>query len=266
MNSTWWCCRRSSGYPGPDRDQLLLTHQFARTGRDGMVMAARPAVGADQDRLFEFLRRRAQDAADLEAERLLYVACTRAKWQLHLTATVDARGEDRGEDRGEASVEAAGDSAETAAQESDTGQRRKPRAGSLLAVLWPTVGEQFSAAARQASAADFACRGRCSGVARRPAAPRTRRLVAGQRVRASRRELLRFRSPLREETPVFDWAGETARRVGSLVHAELQAMDIERSDEAAIRARACALRALAGAARRPRGAAGTMRARESWRR
>ena len=30
---------------------------------------------------------------------------------------------------------------------------------------------------------------------------------------------------LREETPVFDWAGETARRVGSLVHAELQVMD-----------------------------------------
>jgi ATP-dependent exoDNAse (exonuclease V) beta subunit len=42
---------------------------------------------------------------------------------------------------------------------------------------------------------------------------------------------------LREETPVFDWAGETARRVGTLVHAELQAMDIGSSDEQAIRAR-----------------------------
>jgi ATP-dependent exoDNAse (exonuclease V) beta subunit len=42
---------------------------------------------------------------------------------------------------------------------------------------------------------------------------------------------------LREETPVFDWAGETARRVGTLVHAELQAMDIASSDEQAIRAR-----------------------------
>ena len=36
---------------------------------------------------------------------------------------------------------------------------------------------------------------------------------------------------------VFDWAGETARRVGSLVHAELQVMDLRRSDETAIRAR-----------------------------
>jgi ATP-dependent exoDNAse (exonuclease V) beta subunit len=44
-------------------------------------------------------------------------------------------------------------------------------------------------------------------------------------------------SALREETPVFDWAGETARRVGSLVHAELQVMDLEHSDEGAIESR-----------------------------
>jgi ATP-dependent exoDNAse (exonuclease V) beta subunit len=42
----------------------------------------------------------------------------------------------------------------------------------------------------------------------------------------------------REETPIFDWAGETARRVGTLVHAELQAMDVAKSDEDATRARA----------------------------
>jgi ATP-dependent exoDNAse (exonuclease V) beta subunit len=40
-----------------------------------------------------------------------------------------------------------------------------------------------------------------------------------------------------QEAPLFDWAGETARRVGSLVHAELQAMDLKRSGEAAIRGR-----------------------------
>jgi len=40
----------------PDRNQLLLSHQFARSGRDGMVMAARPPVGTEADLLFEFLR------------------------------------------------------------------------------------------------------------------------------------------------------------------------------------------------------------------
>jgi len=42
---------------------------------------------------------------------------------------------------------------------------------------------------------------------------------------------------LREDSPVFDWAGETARRVGTLVHAELQVMNLASSDEEAIRAR-----------------------------
>jgi ATP-dependent exoDNAse (exonuclease V) beta subunit len=42
---------------------------------------------------------------------------------------------------------------------------------------------------------------------------------------------------VRDETPLFDWVGETARRVGSLVHAELQVMQLAQSDESAIRAR-----------------------------
>ena len=216
--------------PGPNRDQLLLTHQFARTSRDGMVMAARPAVGADKDRLFEFLRRRAQDAAGLEAERLLYVACTRAKWQLHLTATVDSRWEDRDQE----TEEAAGESAEEAAEEAHNAQRVKPRAGSLLAVLWPTVGPEFAAAARSSAMDSRSV----------PDAPVTgggplRRVpLDWSPVNVFAQIGANPALPVtpREETPVFDWVGETARRVGSLVHAELQAMDIERSDAAAIRA------------------------------
>ena len=214
-------------HPGSNRDQLLLTHQFARTGRDGMVMAARPAVGADKDRLFEFLRRRAQDATALEAERLLYVACTRAKWQLHLTATIDSHDEDPDEGSGKADGEAA--------DEPDSAGQWKPHVGSLLAVLWPTVGPNFAAtappsvmdspSARDAPAAgaalepDYAA-GRCA------ACPAT-----GLRPTFSRRSarILRCLVSLREETAVFDWAGETARRVGSLVHAELQVMDLERT-------------------------------------
>jgi ATP-dependent exoDNAse (exonuclease V) beta subunit len=42
---------------------------------------------------------------------------------------------------------------------------------------------------------------------------------------------------LRTETPVFDWAGETARRVGTLVHAELQSMTMASADRDMIRSR-----------------------------
>ena len=196
------------------RDQLLLTHQFARTGRDGLVMAARPGAGADRDRLFDFLRRQLREAASLEAERLLYVACTRARWRLLLTARIG------GAEEGEESVE-----------KRPARAVWSPRRGSLLAVLWPVVRARFSPAIREAAQPEGGGPPRGGPWFRVPHdwAPR-----------------LDLRLPLeptptlptaRAETPVFDWAGETARRVGTLVHAELHAMDIARSDEGFIRAR-----------------------------
>jgi len=200
------------------RDQLLLSHQFARTGRDGMVMAARPPVGADGDRLFEFLRHQLRDAAGLEAERLLYVACTRAKWQLRLTATTV---------KAEESAEPA-----DGASGADGRVRWAPRAGSLLAVLWPVVGAEFSV------------KERASPQGQEVGPPRGGPLW---RVPKDWKPTIDFGPPATElmsppptprgETPVFDWAGETARRVGTLVHAELQAMNVASSDEQAIRAR-----------------------------
>ncbi len=192
------------------RDQLLATHEFSRTGRDGMVMAARPGLGADSDRLFEFLRRQLARAAALEAERLLYVACTRAKWRLRLTAKVGKAGEPW-----------------------------SPHAASLLAVIWPVVGAEFTLAEQAAGPGWTA-----PAPVREAGAPRGGPVsrVPGNWAPGIDRGPLRpppVSAPpvLREETPVFDWAGETARRVGTLVHAELQAMIPTGGDVPAIRAR-----------------------------
>ncbi len=216
-------------HPRPARGQLLLAHQFARAGRDGMLMAARPAVGAEPDRLFEFLRRQTRDFAAHEAQRLLYVACTRAKWQLHLTGTAGLR-EDPDDPTGEGADE---DDVETDAAPA----AYKPRTGSLLAVLWPIVGAEFA-------------RTHASPAASGGASARQETVLRGgplYRMPAGWSPAVIAVPPLgadlpgaverREETPVFDWAGETARHVGSLVHAELQAMDLEHTGEAAIRAR-----------------------------
>ena len=199
------------------RDEFLLSLQFSRAGRDGMVMAARPAVGADTDRLFEFLRRQARDAGALEAERLLYVACTRAKRQLHLSAVQGAP-----------------------AQAADAWT---PRAGSLLDVLWPVAGARFAPPPADAPL----------GAAAPPAAPVTglgagplARVAADWRPAPLETPFALSDDPLaraaRIDAPVFDWAGETARQVGSLVHAELQLLDPQRSGAAAIRARAAYFR------------------------
>ena len=198
--------------PG-SRNQLLAVHQFARTGRDGMVMAARPGVGTE-DRLFEFLRHQLRDAAALEAERLLYVACTRAKWQLRLTATVgDAR------------------PAEGPATTAAAPRPWSPKAGSLLAVLWPVKAAEFAVSEFIAGAHDAgAPRG---GPVQRVPRDWVPHLDAGLPAPPA----TSTPPALRAETPVFDWAGETARRVGTLVHAELQSMTMAGADRDLIRSR-----------------------------
>jgi ATP-dependent helicase/nuclease subunit A len=197
----------------PDRNQLLLSHQFARTGRDGMVMAARPPVGTEADLLFEFLRCQRRDAAVLEAQRLLYVACTRAKCQLRLTAVIDE-------------VENADDLEESAPR-----REYRPPAASLLRALWPVLAGEFElpTPGLQAQPADDAPRG--GPLKRLPLESSQDRHLAPLAGAAI------IIPVARDETPIFDWAGETARRVGSLVHAELQKMDLASLDEAAIRAR-----------------------------
>ena len=199
------------------RDQLLVWHEFARSGRDGLCLGARPGVGADSDQLFEFLRHQLRDAAGLEAERLLYVACTRAKRQLRLTATV-GRAEDP----------------EDSTEPSPAARRSwSPRAGSLLAVLWPVVGAEFAVAEPGAET-------HAQGMGAPRGGPLWRvpkDWNPGLGLALSATEPISAPPTSREESPVFDWAGETARRVGTLVHAELQAMDASGGGEAAIAAR-----------------------------
>ena len=192
------------------RDQLLLLHEFARSGRDGMIMAARPPVGAHSDRLFEFLQRQGRDAAALEAQRLLYVACTRAKRQLRLTAM-------------------------TVAPAASASEEFNPRVASLLAELWPLADSPFerptaSEGAPSSAPTDGAPRG--GALSRLPLAWH---VVVPQSGSTS----MEIAAPQeeREPWPIFDWAGETARRVGTLVHAELRSLYPARVDERAIRAR-----------------------------
>jgi ATP-dependent helicase/nuclease subunit A len=203
-----------------NRDQLLLSHEFARDGRDGLVLAARPGIGGESDKLFEFLRYQSRDAAGLEAERLLYVACTRAKWQLHLTATI---GRDEPEDGA-------------------SGERRwQPRVGSLLAVLWDVVGQHFALPAGGAPDEIVESAPRGGPLLRVPGdwlPPASALAGAPAGFGSMPLPMAVAATAARVETPVFDWAGETARRVGSLVHAELHALDLNTVDVGTIEGRA----------------------------
>jgi ATP-dependent exoDNAse (exonuclease V) beta subunit len=207
-------------------DEILLAVPFARPDRDGLVMAARPPVGSERQGLFGFLRAEAKQAAELEAERLLYVACTRAKSRLVLSAVVGAAGS-------AADGQASGEGGEGG---------WSPRAGSLLRVLWPIVRGSFSASddSRAAFAAgNVAAAALAAGELAPPDESSRgvplRRVPAGWLPSPSPTAFDLVEAPVdidtRGETPVFDWAGETARQIGSLVHAELQTLQLIGRDQ-----------------------------------
>jgi ATP-dependent exoDNAse (exonuclease V) beta subunit len=196
-------------------DELLLAMPFARPEGEGMVMAARPAIGADDNRLFRFLAMQARQAVMLESERLLYVACTRAKWQLLLTATLEL---------------------------SDTEHIKAPRNGSLLQLLWPTCADAFAVPpVATAQGAPNAAELRGGPLLRVPLDWHPEPVEAALVLDAAPVDLA-----IDRQIPVFDWAGETARQIGSLVHAELQSLQIETQDVAGIAARKPYFRAWLG--------------------
>lgn len=161
----------------------------------GMVLAPVKASGAPPDPIYQWIERLEKERARRERVRLLYVAATRARRELHLL--------------GAAGVE----------QIEGRLQITPPRPGTMLAMLWPELQPFFEAAAATCAAPQ-------------PAAPE-----------APRPELLRrlpiewsppapdaaVAAPPALETvdlqrPEFDWVSEVSRRVGTLVHRELDRM------------------------------------------
>jgi ATP-dependent exoDNAse (exonuclease V) beta subunit len=170
---------------------------LARTGRSGLLLAPIRASGGDKDRIYEYIRALDKRMGDLENGRLLYVAATRAKKQLHLLG--DSK---RGSD-------------------ADPLATKGPKKGSLLAKLWPVVERDFAKAPEQAGSQAESLAGaprsaqtgnlaRLRGDFRLPAAPPD---VAWRAAPRDSRE---------PEAIEFSWAGETARHVGTVVHRWLQ--------------------------------------------
>jgi len=89
-----------------------------------LLLAAMPEAGQD-DPIYEYLRHIESSKIEQETCRLLYVAATRARKALHLTATLATK---------------------------DDGSIADPQKGSLLRLLWPTLASSFAPAARSAQA------------------------------------------------------------------------------------------------------------------
>jgi ATP-dependent exoDNAse (exonuclease V) beta subunit len=197
------------GSPRPARDPRLLlwieraidaagaAAESAAGSDSSLLLAPIKEAGAEKDPIYDYLARLDAEREAHEDGRLLYVAATRAKKHLHLLGS-------------------------TKLVAGEAGPEMKPPApGSLLEKLWPAVEADFSAAAR------------ASGVAGGSAAPGEeqridqdlRRLPSGWALPEIPASASWLRPPERSrerEQIEFSWAGETARKIGSVVHRWMQ--------------------------------------------
>ena len=194
----------------------------ARGGEAELLVAPIEETGAGTDATYAWLRNLDAERDRHEAARLLYVAVTRARQRVHLLGGVR--------------------------RDEKSGAPKEPAANTLLAPLWPIVGERF----REASAlAEASPAGEVAAETRGPPAGDFRRL-ASDWVLAEPPPAATWRA--REDDArahdeiEFSWVGETARHVGTVVHRWLQRIADERLvgwDEARItRAQATVRRGL----------------------
>jgi ATP-dependent exoDNAse (exonuclease V) beta subunit len=184
--------------PRHDDPPLLRWMESPHAGGAGypadLLLAPIRETGGEHDLLYNYLGRLEKDKSRYESGRLLYVAATRAKRALHLLGTVKRDKDD---------------------------EMKAPPAISLLALLWPVIEEEFVAALEHNEAPTPPAAAPAS------APGNLRRLVSGWQapplppaVAWSAGAAL----PVPEGSPEveFDWASETIRHVGSVVHRTLQ--------------------------------------------
>ncbi len=173
---------------GRDDRKLFL---WMETPESSLLLAPINPTGSKNDLTYELIRGLDKIKADHEMGRLLYVAATRARHRLHLL--------------GDAKLDA-------------HGIAKRPPKGCLLEKLWDVVGDEFSAPGERR-----ATRGEAPAV---PVAMQSalRRLAIDELVYESP-PAAGWNAP--PEAQMYDeiefsWVGDTARRVGSVVHRWLQ--------------------------------------------
>ncbi len=201
--------------PGLDRapragERPLLAWKVQANAQ--LLLAPVNEAGDDKEAMFKYVREQSRLAEDTEAGRLLYVAVTRARSRLHLLGCVKRDQDD---------------------------VVRPPSKRSLLAKLWPVMGDAFAQAAEMSASeianvagvagnADIAMPLHADGagnIAATPSALFLRRLppdwCAPAVPSAVAWAVLAARTRAGDAVE-FSWVGETARHIGSVVHRWLQ--------------------------------------------
>jgi ATP-dependent exoDNAse (exonuclease V) beta subunit len=180
-----------------DRARLLLWEE--RAGADGPELLLAPITqkGADEkDPIYRYLQK-AEAARRVEEEkRLLYVAVTRAKHELHLVATPRLK---------------------------ENGDLRQD--GSLLRFLWPDLRNEYEARSLPEDESTVVALAASEGEERKPRM--IRRLPANWRLQSLPDPMKWTGDDIttaagRSEHITYDWVSEKLRHIGTVVHAMVQ--------------------------------------------
>lgn len=176
--------------PRAESRELLRWTRIAGEG-GGFVLAPIRAEGSESDPIYRWIELLERQRIRREKGRLLYVAATRAKHELHLLGTVKAK------------------------EHEGASELIDPVAGSMLHMIWESVRSDFESAAPSAAPAPDQPLQHIQSIRRLPLdwqppqAGDAPGIVALPVVDAETEPL------------VFDWVSQTSRHVGTLVHREL---------------------------------------------
>ena len=187
-----------------EHPRAIFSEDGGNEGND-LLLAPIQETGADPDRIYSWLEKLDDEKGQFEDERLLYVASTRAKASLHLLGST---GLVCGSD--------------------GVFELKSPPGKALLSKLWPVVKPAYAAVAAQAMspAITFVTDGEENRrQAKYSVNQLLRRLVSGWELPAPpppvRWSGLQHITPTQDDIE-YSWVGETARRIGSVVHRWLQ--------------------------------------------
>ena len=176
---------------GTGRDDNKLFMWMETPSRSLLLAPINPA-GGEEDDIYKFIRRLDKEKGEHEIARLLYVAATRARRRLHLMGDVKL--------------------------DPKNGAPKNPTKGTLLHALWPIVAGEFAQPPQPRARPETG-----------PAVPVGKqgelwRIVAGSLRIEAPAPVAWLQPPERSRDAAieFSWVGDTARRVGSVVHRWLQ--------------------------------------------
>ena len=181
--------------PRGGQPALVRWREYLEDGDVNLIMAPTGTKVGEGDPLYRFLGSINNRRRDHESTRLLYVAATRAKENLHLLGNVNSNS--------------------------------RPAKSSLLNKVWHVVKDEFDGAANDATSAELQQEAATDD---RPGVPLLRLTSDWVPVALPEDATWRAKPPVsdsetpQEDLPKFDWVRDLQRRVGTVVHGLLKQM------------------------------------------